>query len=116
MSSLMMRSLRSVLSARRLAVRLATQRTPSSPAPNVRRALQTSSASPSTLTAFAWISSGSPPTSISNRSRSWIIMSSTTPTSTLRKVMGLTRSISMNRGVRFSSRRIATMTGSYRTM
>ena len=42
---------------------------------------------------------------------SWIIMSSTTPTSTLRKVMGLTRSTSTKRGTR-PSLRTATITGS----
>ena len=42
-------------------------------------------------------------------------MSSTTPTSVLRKVIGLTRVISMNRGRKFSIDAIARITGSYRT-
>lgn len=43
---------------------------------------------------------------------SWIIMSSTTPTSTLRKVIGLMRSTCTNRGRRPFTWRMATITGS----
>ncbi len=112
MCSQIIRILRSVLSASRLAVTLATQHTPSGPAGNDSRALQTSSASPKTETAFACTCSGSLPMSMSSTSMSWIIMSRTTPTSTLRKVIGLTRWISMKRGVNPSSAPMASVTGS----
>jgi hypothetical protein len=71
--------------------------------------------------ARGWISSGScPPMSMRTTSRSWIIMSMTTPTSTERKVMGLTRWTSMKRGMMGSPSGtafcMARMTGLKRSM
>ena len=84
---------RSVFSASRDAVRLATQ-----PFSNVSRALQMSSTSPITLTPTASICATGEPASFRTMSMSWIIMSSTTPTSMLRNVSGLMRMTSMKRG------------------
>lgn len=83
---------------------------------NVSLALQKSSCSVTTGTPEAWISVGSIPSmSMSTTSRSWIIMSSTTPMSTERNDIGLTRCISMKRGMigrpRSCARLRARMTG-----
>src|SRR2546423_937380 len=95
-SELKTRSFRSTFNASRDAVMFATH-----PLAKVRRALQISSGAggaPITLTPTASIRATVDRASFSTMSMSWIIMSSTTPTSMLRKVNGLIRMTSMNRG------------------
>ena len=72
-------------------------------------------AGPSTLTPTASTCTGLARTRCSTMSMSWIIMSMTTPMSAERKVNGLMRCVSMNRGVT-SMRSIARTTGLNRSV
>jgi hypothetical protein len=85
------------------------------PFSKVRRALQTSSTPPMTDTPVASTLATGLLARFSTMSMSWIMTSSTTPTSIDRNVSGLTRVTSMNRG-RTSSRDIARTTGLNRSM
>ena len=78
----------------RLDVMLAT-----APESNVTRALAMSSIGVSTGTPTAEMSRASEPTSVSSRSMSWIIKSSTTATSDPLGLNGASRSLSMNLGL-----------------